>query len=121
IRVSPADPSLFAAFYYDQTARDDTPWKLGIFNESKLEAPTALAHGAITFEWKPDGSGLYFVDRGETVSNLWFAPVDGSAPTKLTDFTDQKISNFALSPDGKTFALSRGAAVNNVVKITLNR
>jgi len=121
MRTSPADAAKFAAFYIDHDAAVPV-WGVGIFDaNAPSAAPVRIPHAATVAVWKPDGTGLYLVDRGETVSNIWFAPADGGEARRITNFTDQKISNLAVSPDGKTFAVSRGAAINNLVKITLDR
>ena len=116
-RISPADPATFAAFYFDNEEKEISPWKLGIFREGNERPVTSLDIKAINFDWKADGSGLYIVDDGESFSNIWFAPIDGGKPVRITNFKDQKISNLSLSPDGKTFAVSRGAAIGNIIRI----
>ena len=60
-------------------------------------------------QWTLDGGGIYFVAFNNGVSNIWRQPVDGSAPTQVTDFKDGRIFNFAFSADGKQLALSRAA------------
>src|SRR5690606_14556619 len=95
------------------------PWKLGIFREGQHEPITVIRARAMTFDWKPDGSGLYFIDNGETFSNVWFQQLNGSEPTKITNFSDQKISNFSLAADGRSMILSRGVSTSRVLKIDI--
>ena len=119
VRVSPTEPGLFAAYYYDRDERAANPWKFVLFNESDPGSFTDLKIAAlIYFEWKPDGSGIYFADNGESYSNIWFRSVTDMSVTKITDFGDQRIGNFAISPDGGTFAISRGSAIGRIVRIT---
>lgn len=43
--------------------------------------------------------------------------IDGGRPKQITSFTSDVISSFALSPDGKRVALSRGYSDLDVVLI----
>ena len=118
-RFSPTEPSKFVAHYHDPEEKEQGQWKLALFDESDPLRFIQLTVPATVFEWKPDGTGIYFADNGESFSNIWFVPTNNSAPTRITNFADQKISNFSVSPDGKTFAISRGAAIGNVLRIDL--
>jgi hypothetical protein len=56
------------------------------------------------------------------VANLWSQSADGGKPVQITNFSSEFISsefisNFALSPDGKRIALSRGHSTADVVLI----
>ncbi len=120
-RISPTDPTKFVGYYYDPAAKEQ-PYKLGLFSEDDPANPRALNIPGRIIEWKPDGSGVYYLDSsGESFSNIWFLPLDREKPLQITNFSDQIISNFSLSPDGRTFAVSRGLAVGNIVKIDLRR
>lgn len=68
-------------------------------------------------QWTADGRGIYFIALNDGVSNIWQQPVDGSAPVQVTNFTTQRIFNFAFSPDGSQLALSRGSINSDVVLI----
>jgi Tol biopolymer transport system component len=52
------------------------------------------------------------------VTNLWAQPIDGSAPTQLTNFASERIFSFDFSRDGKQVALSRGTQTSDVVLIS---
>jgi Tol biopolymer transport system component len=65
--------------------------------------------------WTPDGRALVYIDLRGGISNLWMLPVDGSAPTQLTDFRADRIYAFDFSQDGKWVAMSRGNSTNDVV------
>ena len=67
--------------------------------------------------WSVDGKGLVVARVEKGVSNLWLVPIDGSAPTQWTHFTDQLIFDFALSRDGRRLALSRGTSSSDAVLI----
>jgi Tol biopolymer transport system component/DNA-binding winged helix-turn-helix (wHTH) protein len=68
--------------------------------------------------WRPDGRALTYLNTQNEVSNIWSQPLDGSAPTKLTNFTSEQIFRFAWSPDGKQLIFERGFNVNDVVLIS---
>jgi hypothetical protein len=38
-----------------------------------------------------DSQALIYVDRQEGVHNLWLQPLDGAAPTQITNFTEDAI------------------------------
>src|SRR5262245_5234567 len=72
----------------------------------------------INHVWAPDGSAIIYRQNIGEVSNLWKRPLDGGAPTQLTDFKSGGIGWFALSRDGKQLALSRGIPGGEVVLIS---
>ena len=64
--------------------------------------------------WSPDGRALV-VDRTTGAgSNLFYLPLDGSAPTQLTHFDSGPdplyITGYAFSPDGRQIAITRARA-----------
>jgi Tol biopolymer transport system component len=63
--------------------------------------------------WTPDGRGLAYAEKG----NIWVQSLDGGQPRQLTKFTDQEITDFAWSPDGKRLAVSRRTDLADVVLI----
>ena len=68
--------------------------------------------------WTSDGGAVIYSQSIGDVSNLWKRPLDGGAPTQLTDFKSGGIGWFALSRDGKQLALSRGIPGGEVVLIS---
>jgi hypothetical protein len=68
--------------------------------------------------WTPDSRALLHVVTREGVSNIWRLPLDGSAPTQITNFKSDTISFFDLSPDGKQLVMARGGASSDVVLIS---
>jgi len=59
-----------------------------------------------------------FIRTSNGVSNLWAQSLAGGEPKQLTNFRDQRISNFAWSRDGKQLALSRGLVHSDVISIS---
>ena len=60
---------------------------------------------AAGFHWTPGNKALAYIVEENGVDNVWNQPLDGSKPTKLTNFTSQKIADFRWSPDGKNLAV----------------
>jgi Tol biopolymer transport system component len=60
-------------------------------------------------EWAPDGHALLLTKATGAGSNLFYQPLDGSAPTQLTHFDTEplRLADFSLSPDGKQIAITR--------------
>ena len=57
--------------------------------------------------WTEDSKSLIAL-RDMNRSNLWLQPIDGGEPRQLTKFDGGMIRNFAVSPDLKQIAISRG-------------
>jgi Tol biopolymer transport system component len=61
--------------------------------------------------------GLYLNAMPDDVANIWVQPLDGRSPRRLTDFPDSLLHDFALSPDGKSLAWSRGPYTRDAILI----
>jgi serine/threonine protein kinase/Tol biopolymer transport system component len=71
-----------------------------------------------TIRWTRDGLGIAYVD-GETQTNIWVQPLDGSPARQLTRFTDGRIiPSFAWTRDGKRLAVARATVTNDIVLFT---
>jgi eukaryotic-like serine/threonine-protein kinase len=70
------------------------------------------------FVWTPDDRAVIYVSNIGGVSNVWKQPLDGKAPTQMTDFKSSLIWWLDLSRDGKQLAMSRGEANSDVVLIS---
>lgn len=70
---------------------------------------------ALRFRWMPDGSAFLYVD--DRRANIWSQPINGSAPTQLTDFQGDELFDFAYSPDGNWLAVARGKVTEDVLMI----
>lgn len=66
--------------------------------------------------WSPDGDALNYLDRCSGVFNIWRQPLDGSAPTQLTNFTEDAIFYYDWDDEGQLIA-SRGAKIRDIVLI----
>jgi hypothetical protein len=63
-----------------------------------------------------DGKTVFAIDPNDS-RNIVAQPMDGSAPTPLTRFTDKEIADLSLSPDGMQIAITRVSRVSDVVLI----
>jgi Tol biopolymer transport system component/DNA-binding winged helix-turn-helix (wHTH) protein len=118
-RVSPVDSSRMVSYIHDQNEKLKNPWMFVTYRaEDPQQYKNLEIDAVIHFEWKPDGSGIYFADSGEGFNNLWFVSINDLKKQKLTDFTDQRMINMSLSPDGTTLAVSRGTQTGSAVKIS---
>lgn len=70
------------------------------------------------WRWMPDSRALVYVD-GNTLSDLWVQPIDGSPPHQLTHFAadGRRIWDFDWSADGKRLAVARAAILTNIVRL----
>ena len=70
-----------------------------------------------SIRFSPDGRSLIYAEGRDKVDNLWSQPIEGGAPTQLTDFAEDRIFRFDISyPSGK-FVFSRGTDTSDVVLI----
>ena len=61
--------------------------------------------------------GLYVNSVPRDRANVWLLPLDGRPPRPVTDFEDLLLYGFALSPDGRTLAYSRGPRTRDALLI----
>jgi Tol biopolymer transport system component len=90
-------------------------WTVAVVELNEPEHPLYFPDVQLPVRWAPDGRALTTVrtDR-RGVSNLWNVPLDGSAPSKLTNFEEQAIVVFAWSPSGDRLACIRTSQNSDV-------
>lgn len=66
--------------------------------------------------WSPDGEALNYLDRSNGVFNIWRQRLDGSAPTQITNFTEDAIFQFYWDDQGH-LVTARGAKIRDIVLI----
>ncbi|HBE83265.1 MAG TPA: hypothetical protein DDW24_10850 [Blastocatellia bacterium] len=67
--------------------------------------------------WMPDGKAIAYISHQKSAGNIFVQPIDGSKPTRLTDFTSGEIHNFAFTADGRNIVVARGYPIRNAVLI----
>jgi Tol biopolymer transport system component len=92
----------------------DRKWHVCDFPVCTTPKPIGPAQGSRP-RWTPDGRGIAYID-GNSATNVWVQPIDGSAPAQLTQFTDGRtLGNFAWSRDGQRLAVSRATFTTDIV------
>ncbi|MEP6925176.1 MAG: winged helix-turn-helix domain-containing protein, partial [Pyrinomonadaceae bacterium] len=103
----------------------DSKWRIGfIAPDGKsvspdIDAPVNLRES--TVYWSPDDRALFYIGAAGSVGNIWSLPLDGSPARPLTNFTSRWVSDFSLSPDGKSFAIVQVAETSDVVLVSGER
>ena len=80
------------------------------------------AANVVCLAWSQDGRSLAYIlaDEAENTHTLWFQPLGQEKPRLVADLHEEQVyelSGFALSPDGKSFALLQGSWNHNAVLI----
>jgi Tol biopolymer transport system component/tRNA A-37 threonylcarbamoyl transferase component Bud32 len=112
--VSP-DGKMLAYSYRDSSASPSRGVAIFSLNTGAVQKRFEIPYGAV--QWTTDGRSLLYVKGESGVTNLWSQPVAGGAPTQATHFNDERIRDFALSPDGNRLLMSRGKDSSDVVLI----
>jgi Tol biopolymer transport system component len=74
----------------------------------------------VQLAWTRDGKNLTYILANSKFENntLWLQPLDEETPQQIADLRDEEISElsgFALSPDGKSFAVVQGGWKHDAV------
>jgi Tol biopolymer transport system component/DNA-binding winged helix-turn-helix (wHTH) protein len=103
--ISP-DGKLMCVGFYDTASKQ--PWKKGVMSVESGELLNTFDSFQRFGGWTEDSKSLIVVRDVDQRSNLWLQPIDGSEPRQLTKFEGGMIRSFAVSPDFKQIAISRG-------------
>jgi Tol biopolymer transport system component len=71
---------------------------------ASAKAPEGWPTAALT--WTADSRFVIFADRADRQHELWRAPVAGGSPVKVGLSLDREIEAIAMSPDGRTLAIT---------------
>ena len=74
--------------------------------------------GTRGFVWSPSGKALQLGFLRNGASNIWEQPLSGGPPRQITNFTSDRITDFAWSRDGKQLFMTRGNATSDVILIS---
>jgi len=96
----------------------EQPWKIGVMSAQGGEPFMLLDIPAFRgiVSWTADSKSLIYI-KGIT-GELWQQPIDGRASTKLFDIVNERLYNFAFSPDLKKVAYSLGNEFREAVLIS---
>jgi serine/threonine protein kinase/Tol biopolymer transport system component len=97
-------------------------WKVAIL-DAQTGAVKAMMPGVPAgsrFHWSKDGDALLFVATKDGISNLWKYPIHGGSAEQMTHFMEDRIFDFAPSPEDASIALIRGSEMSDVVLIQGN-
>lgn len=73
--------------------------------------------------WSPDGKSLFYVLPDDKFENyiIWLHPLDGKMSVRIADLGPDELREskaFAVSPDGRTFAVIQGGWKHDAILIT---
>jgi Tol biopolymer transport system component len=114
--VSPDGTRIACVHRTDEADR----WKIAVLS---ADGGTPLMSFALPYpynqviRWTLDSKALIYVDRREGVYNLWRQPLDGAAPTQITNFTEDAIFYYDWLGDEEQLIVSRGAKTRDIVLI----
>jgi len=115
---SPDGTMLAGAFRKDERS----PIELALVSSAdgtliKTFGPVSFASGGgSTVQWDRDGKGVVYTTNERR--NIWRQPLAGGPPQQMTNFSDLTISRFAMSPDGRSIALCRGAVTRDAFLVS---
>jgi Tol biopolymer transport system component len=113
--VSPDGQCVACAYRRDEADQ----WKIGVL---PIEGGEPLQTFALPnpynqiIRWTADGRALTFLAKHDGVHNVWKQPLDGSAPIKLTNFTEDLIYHYDWLSDERLI-VSRGMKTRDIVLI----
>ncbi len=114
--VSPDGTRIACVHRTDEADR----WKIAVLS---ADGGTPLMSFALPYpynqviRWTLDSKALIYVDRRDGVYNLWRQPLDGAAPTQITNFTEDAIFYYDWLGDEEQLIVSRGAKTRDIVLI----
>jgi Tol biopolymer transport system component len=76
----------------------------------------------VDLAWTPDGQSIAFITRNSEMQDnkVWLQPLTGAQPQLIANLGNKEISElsgFAMSPDGTSFAVSRGRWEHDAVLV----
>jgi serine/threonine protein kinase/Tol biopolymer transport system component len=110
--ISPDGKNFACTYREDEADR----WKVAVF---ALEGREPLKTFAVPYpyyqiiRWTDDGKSFTYLDKQNGVQNVWRQPLDGSPPSKITDFPEDLILHYAWF--GQRLILSRGGRRRDIV------
>lgn len=74
----------------------------------------------IEIAWLPDGKSIAYTSADSEYANntLWIQPLEGDTPRQIANLGNEDISELRFSPDGKSFAVTKGGWKHDAVLIS---
>ncbi len=112
--VSPS--GRFIAFVFNRTQQGKTEDGIAVVaDESKqivsshpVKVTTGSRYEEPAIQWSADESEIYFIQIDNSVSNIMKLRLSDGTVSKVTNFADGRIFNFAVEPGGKRMLIARG-------------
>jgi Tol biopolymer transport system component len=112
--VSPS--GRFIAFVFNRTQQGKTEDGIAVVaDETKqivsshpVKVTTGSRYEEPAIQWSADESEIYFIQIDNSVSNIMKLKLSDGTVSKVTNFTDGRIFNFAVEPGGKRILVARG-------------
>jgi len=76
-------------------------------DDGSLVSMPELPISAVNVDWILDSNTLAFIDRSDPATNVFRFDIRTGATTPLTSFTDGRVADYNLSPDGRRLAITR--------------
>jgi Tol biopolymer transport system component len=122
--LSPDGREIAAYYYADPTAVPKlavTPAEGGEPTRT-IDMPKGVSP-RVGLAWTTDGHGIIFAVYEKGAVNLWIQPLGApqgkpAPPRQWTHFTENGVSRFAISPDGKQVVFARNTVTSDIVLIT---
>ena len=94
------------------------PWKIAIVSSEGGEPLKLLDLSPFRSvkHWTSDSKSLMYI--GGPAGEIWQQPIDGRPPTKLFTLSNERLYNFAISPDFEKIAYSLGNESSEAVLIS---
>jgi Tol biopolymer transport system component len=112
--VSPDGKQIACTFRADEGDK----WKIAILSADGGEPLHTFAVPSPFYQiirWTSDSKAFTYLVKENGAQNIWRQPIDGSPPSKLTDFQEDSILHYDWSASGQQFILSRGGRRRDIV------
>ena len=107
--------------YFLRQALENDRWQIVVTSleaEKSEDQTFEIAGGSLSvrkIRWTIDSKNIAYATETNQAANTWLQPTAGGEPRQLTSFSTEQIFDFGWSPDGKRFAVIRGAWNNEVL------
>ena len=118
MKVPPAGVASLGRAIFEGADEGDK-WKIAILPADGGDPINTFAVPAPFYQvirWTADSEAFTYLDSENGAQNVWQQPLDGSAPVKLTSFTDNSILHYDWS-SSQRLILSRGGRRRDIVLI----